>query len=106
MQTLAEATQSLNAWLELDIAALEQNVAALRQRFGPEVEIIAVVKANAYGAGVEGIAPALEAAGITRFAVVWPSEAIGLRRVGVTAPILVLGHAFPADAAGSRWSTT
>jgi alanine racemase len=96
--SLADATRSLNAWLELDLAALDANVHALRQRFGPEIELIAVVKANAYGAGVEGIAPALERAGITRFAVIWPSEALALRRAGVTASILVLGHAFPADA--------
>ncbi len=96
--TLAAATCSRNAWLELDLDALAHNVAALKATIGGNVELIAVVKANAYGAGVEGIAPALEAAGVTRFAVVWPAEALALRGLGITAPVLVLGHAFPADA--------
>jgi len=98
---LAEATASLNSWLEVDLDAVSGNVAALREQLDPGVEIIAVVKANAYGVGVEGFAPALEAAGVERFAVVWPAEALALRRLGVKAPILVLGHAFPADADGS-----
>ena len=95
--TLESATCSRNAWLELDLDALVHNVASLRATLGP-VELIAVVKANAYGAGIEGIAPALEAAGVTRFAVVWPSEAVALRKLGISAQVLVLGHAFPADA--------
>ncbi|GMV84401.1 MAG: alanine racemase [Dehalococcoidia bacterium] len=44
------------------------------------------------------LAPVLEAAGADRFAVVWPHEGYLLRQAGVTRPILVLGHAFPADA--------
>ncbi len=95
---LGEATASLNSWLEVDLDAVSGNVAALRAYIGPQVEIIAVVKANAYGAGVEGFVPALEGAGVERFAVVWPSEAFALRRLGVKAPIMALGHAFPADA--------
>jgi alanine racemase len=73
-------------------------VAEVRRTIGPGIELIAVVKANAYGAGVEGVAPALEAAGVDRFAVVWPAEGIQLRALGVTRPIIVLGHAFSADA--------
>jgi alanine racemase len=95
---LGDATASLNAWIELDLDALDGNVRVLRDRIGPAVELIAVVKANAYGAGVALMAPALEAAGVARFAVVWPSEAVALRALGVQRPIIVLGHAFPADA--------
>lgn len=98
LATLAEATASLNSWLEIDLDAVAFNVRALRTAMGPGVEIIAVVKANAYGAGAAIVAPALEAAGVERFAVVWAHEALALRRAGVTRPILVLGHAFPADA--------
>lgn len=99
--SLAAATASLNAWLEIDLEAAAANVAALRPAVGPRVELIAVVKANAYGAGAAHLAPALEAAGVERFAVVWPGEALALRRAGVTRPILVLGHSFPADAAAA-----
>lgn len=96
--SLEELTASRNAWIEVDIEALEHNVEAMRGVVGPGVDLIAVVKANAYGAGAEVVGPALEAAGVERFAVVWPSEALGLRAAGVTRPILVLGHAFAADA--------
>ena len=65
---------------------------------GDSVEVIAVVKANAYGAGAAQFAAELERAGIPRFAAVWASEAVALRQAGITRPIIVLGHAFPADA--------
>lgn len=99
--TLANATRALNAWIEVDLDALKGNVEAMRDAIGPGVELIAVVKANAYGAGVEGLAPALEDAGVDRFAVVWPTEALALRKLGATLPVLVLGHSFPEDAAAA-----
>ena len=101
LTTLTDATRSRNAWIEVDLDALDGNLAAVRRVVGPRVEIIAVVKANAYGAGVEGVAPALEAAGVDRLAVVWPAEGVALRRSGARIPIIVLGHAFPADAAAA-----
>jgi alanine racemase len=99
MTALTDATESRNAWIEVDLDALDANVVAVRRAVGGATELIAVVKANAYGAGVEGLAPALEEAGVDRFAVVWPAEGVALRRSGVGLPIIVLGHAFAADAA-------
>ena len=96
-ESLSQATQNENAWIEIDLAAAEANVRALKMHLGG-VELIAVVKANAYGAGAAIFAPALERAEVDRFAVVWPHEGYMLRQAGVTLPILVLGHAFPADA--------
>lgn len=96
--SLAGLTRELNAWVELDLARLEGNVAALRRWVGAGVELIAVVKANAYGHGVAGIAPALERVGVERFAVFSVSEGVHLRRLGIRRPVLVLGHAFPREA--------
>ena len=96
-ESLAQVTENQNAWIEIDLAAAAANVAALKSHLG-NVELIAVVKANAYGAGSAILAPELERAGVDRFAVVWPHEGYMLRQAGVTLPILVLGHAFPADA--------
>ncbi len=96
-ETLTQATQNENAWIEVDLDAAAHNVRQLKSRLG-DVELIAVVKANAYGAGGATLAPALERAGVDRFAVVWPHEGYMLRQAGVTLPLLVLGHAFPADA--------
>jgi alanine racemase len=98
---LESVTASLNAWIEVDLAALEANVRTLQAVVGPGVELIAVVKANAYGAGVRGVVPALEQAGVARFAVAWVAEGIELRQLGARAPVLVLGHSFPADAAAA-----
>ncbi len=96
---IAEATAALNGWLEIDLEAIAHNARSLRTAMGDSVEVIAVVKANAYGAGAAHFAAELERAGIPRFAVVWADEALALRQAGVTRPIVVLGHAYPADAA-------
>lgn len=96
--TLHEATRALNGWIEIDLDAMDANVAAIRAATGSSVEVIAVVKANAYGHGVAGVAPALEAAGVERFAVVSVREAMALRKLGIERPILVMSHAFPGDA--------
>ena len=96
-EPLADAATNQNAWIEIDLEAAASNASTLKQLVAP-AELIAVVKANAYGAGAAILAPALEAAAVDRFAVVWPHEGYMLRQAGVTRPILVLGHAFPADA--------
>lgn len=95
---LAEATHERHAWIELDLEAAYANLQALHGHTGAGVEIIAVVKANAYGHGVAGLAPALQAAGVERFAVAWLEEALLLRELGITRPIIVLSHTFPGDA--------
>jgi len=96
-ESLTAATTNQNAWMEVDLAAARANVRALKAMLGG-VDLIAVVKANAYGAGAALLGPELERAGVDRFAVVWPHEGYMLRQAGITRPILVLGHAFPADA--------
>jgi len=95
---LDSLTASRNAWAEIDLGALEANVATLRSAVGAGVELIAVVKANAYGHGAAALAPRLEEMGADRLAVAWVSEALALRAAGARGPLLVLGHAFPADA--------
>ena len=94
---LASATKALNAWVEVDLDALASNARVLRETAG-DATVMAVVKANAYGHGASVVGPALEAAGIERFAVVFLPEAITLREAGVTRPVLVLGHSFAEDA--------
>ena len=95
---IAQATAALNAWIEIDLGALAHNAATLRETMGDAVDVIAVVKANAYGAGAARFALELQRLGVPRFAVVWTSEAVALREAGITKPIIVLGHSFPADA--------
>jgi len=98
-ETLAALTCELNAWIEIDLARLEANVAAIRRWVGPGIELIAVVKANAYGHGTAAVAPALQRFGVERFAVFSVPEGVQLRELGIRRPVLVLGHAYPRQAA-------
>lgn len=79
-------------WLEIDLAALHNNVRLLRSHVGKERTFFAVVKANAYGHGASIVAPAALAAGADRLAVAAVNEGIELRQAGINAPILVMGY--------------
>lgn len=78
-------------WLELDRANLLHNLARLRALVHP-ARIMAVVKANAYGAGAVPMASALTAAGVDAFAVASVPEALELREADVGGTILVLTY--------------
>jgi len=83
------------AWVEIDHGALIANLAALRRLAGPGKQIIAVVKANAYGHGAVEVSRTLSAAGAERLAVATLSEAAELRAAGIDTPIVLLwgiGH--------------
>ncbi len=76
-------------WIEVNLAAIEENVRALRTIAG--VPIMAVVKANGYGHGAIEVSRAALAAGASWLAVSCAEEALVLREAGIAAPILVLG---------------
>lgn len=80
------------ARLTVDTRALRHNVRVLRESVGPAA-VMAVVKANAYGHGVEGAARAFEDAGVDWLGVVDLDEASALRATGVSVPILAWLHA-------------
>ena len=73
----------------VSLAALEQNVAELRSRLRPGTEILAPVKANAYGHGAVPVARHLETLGVSWFGVATPAEALELRAGGVGGRILI-----------------
>jgi alanine racemase len=74
--------------VDVDLDAIAANLVALKRRGGGEV--IAVVKADAYGHGVEAVAETLVEAGAVMLAVITVEEAVVIRRAGITAPVLVL----------------
>ena len=78
-------------WLELDRSALLHNLTGIKRLVEP-ADVMAVVKANAYGAGAVEIASVLEENGVTRFAVATVDEAIALREVGIDGEILCLTY--------------
>jgi alanine racemase len=76
--------------VEIDLAALRDNYLALRQRVGSGVEVMAVVKADAYGHGLLPAARTLAAAGARTFGVAEVEEGIVLRRAGLEGEIILL----------------
>src|SRR3569832_1384440 len=78
---------------EVDLSALEENLQQVKKRIGRK-EILAVVKANAYGHGAVPIARLLEkkehSHGISIFGVAYLREGIELRKAGITLPILLM----------------
>jgi alanine racemase len=84
------------AWVDVDLDALEHNLAEIRRRLGgSETRVMAVVKADAYGHGAVGVSRALEAAEVDWLGVALLEEGAEVRRAGVRLPILVLGTARP-----------
>jgi alanine racemase len=80
-----------HAWLEINLSALEQNARWWRKHTSAHAELMAVVKADAYGHGVLLVASLLKEAGFSWLGVSNVDEALQLRQGGVEMPILVLG---------------
>ena len=85
-------------WAEISKSALIHNLEQIKNR-AAGAEIMAVVKADAYGHGAGLAAPVLEACGAERFAVSNIDEAVALRTIGIKKPILILGYT-PVEYAG------
>jgi alanine racemase len=84
-------------WVEVDAAAIANNVAEFRRRVGPETRIGAVVKSNAYGHGMPEVAALALGAGVEWLCVNNIEEGLALRRAWPEAPILIMGYV-PLDA--------
>lgn len=82
-------------WAEIDLDALAHNYHRARALTGPEVRYLGVVKADAYGHGAVQVAACLERLGAEYLAVASLDEAQELRRGGIQAPIMILGHTPP-----------
>jgi len=76
--------------LYIDLNAILHNINEVRRLLSPETDIMAVIKASAYGGGSQEIAKLLMQNDIKRFAVAIPEEAVILRNSGIYSPILVL----------------
>jgi len=80
-------------FLEVNLPQLRKNIEAIRSHVTPS-KVMAMVKANAYGHGVDGVAPFIEPY-IDYFGVAILEEGIHLRELGITKPILVAGGTLP-----------
>ena len=84
--------------LAVDLAALEHNYRQLRGLCAPQVKLLAVVKADAYGHGLLPVARKLAAAGADYLGVGSLEEGLRLRQAGITVPVLLLLGILPEEA--------
>ena len=82
---------SQRAWVEIDLGALSHNVQQLVKFLSPRTQLMAVVKADAYGHGAVTVAKTALEAGASWLGVATVPEGIHLREEGIKAPILILG---------------
>ncbi|MBX3282138.1 MAG: alanine racemase [Acidobacteria bacterium] len=82
----------------IDLDALAFNLRSAKEFLGVDTEILAVVKANAYGHGAVECSRRLKAEGVQRLAVAIVEEAIELRQAGISGDILILGGIWPEQA--------
>lgn len=82
---------------EIDLGALKHNFQLIRSTIPQQTEILAVVKADAYGHGFMDISRELENLGVNAFGVAFLAEGIQIRKSGIDKPILLLGGAYPGQ---------
>lgn len=80
------------AWVEVNLSNLRHNARVLKAIMPEQCELMAVVKANAYGHGACLTAECLQKEGVRQFAVASLEEGIALRKHGITGEILILGY--------------
>ena len=86
------------AWAEINLNAIAHNVREIRKLTGNHVEMMGVVKADAYGHGVLEVVRTLLDNGVTQLAVSMLDEAIQIRKMGIDVPILILSYTDPVRA--------
>jgi len=87
------------AYAEIHLDRARRNVEKIRSLLKGDTEIMAVVKANAYGHDDKTMARLFESVGIRYFAVSNIHEAVRLREAGIKGEILILGYTSPEYAA-------
>jgi len=88
------AFQYPRAVLTVDLCQIQKNLQAIRAEVGG-LQVMAVLKANAYGLGIEPVAQALAAAGVDRIGVANVEEALSIVALGV--PVQILGAILPEE---------
>lgn len=83
-------------FVEIKLSNIEYNLKKIKKLIGKRTKLMFVVKANAYGHGMEGVSNFAEKKGLCEFfGVSSIEEGIILRDIGIKKPILVLGSVYP-----------
>ena len=88
-----EIADKARSWAEIDLSALKHNFEYASKRIGRKV--ICVLKADAYGHGAVECGLFLQKCGAYMFAVAALTEAVAMRKSGITIPIMILGYTSP-----------
>src|ERR1700727_3702045 len=88
------------SWVEISLKQIVENLRAVRDVVGPHVEVMPVVKADAYRHGAVEVSRALVGAGARWLAVSNVEEGAILRDRGITTRILVMADFLPSERAG------
>lgn len=86
--------QNNRSWIDIDLSAFEFNINRLKEFLPENVQIMQIVKADAYGHGAFEIAKKAIECGINFFGVANADEGALLRFQGITKPILILSPSF------------
>ncbi|HSW49899.1 MAG TPA: alanine racemase [Bryobacteraceae bacterium] len=84
-------------WVEVSLSQIVENYRLVCESVGPGVQVMGVVKSDAYGHGAPEVARQLEAQGIQWLAVSNVDEGIGLRQAGIRTRLLVMADALLHD---------
>jgi alanine racemase len=85
------------AWVEIDLARLRRNLQLIRRDLPRQVQLLAVVKDEAYGHGALDVARIALEEGAWGFGLSTLEEAMALRDAGITAPLVLLGERQEAE---------
>ena len=88
-------------YTKINLDNIKKNMQTVRDKFGDDIIILGIVKANAYGHGAVETAKALVEFGAGMLGVAAIDEALELRENGITAPVLILGQIFRQDYAAA-----
>ncbi len=91
---MTQISTLLPTYATVNLTALAHNLSCIKRCLSPGCEVMAIVKANAYGHGAVETAQALARQGIGRFAVASLDEGIALRQAGLAGSVVVLGALF------------
>jgi alanine racemase len=96
---MGDRVADLTTWVEISRPALVHNIRLFQGLLGKGTGLLAVVKANAYGHGLEDVARVCADQGVEMLGVHAAEEVTALRRAEVRLPILVMGYLTPAQVA-------
>lgn len=85
-------------WAQINLDAIQNNILQIKSLLRPGTLLCATVKADCYGHGYAFTTQAMSEAGADWFSVSNLAEALQLRRVGISKPILILGYTPPDKA--------